>query len=145
MGAISSVCTLVINSAVRLNVCAQIFDFELTSGDMEAINKLNRDLRLVAPTAVRNGWVMPLMRTTMPSWSGPDFLNVHLFASHLWICHLVRWFRWLSRSAHQTRTVSQKELGSIARLASWLLVQISGAHGLRLIPMAGKRVQRCLL
>ena len=34
----------------------QIFDFELSSSDVEAINKLNKDLRIGAPTKIRNGW-----------------------------------------------------------------------------------------
>jgi len=33
----------------------QIFDFELLPSDMEAIDKLNKDLRIGAPTKVRNG------------------------------------------------------------------------------------------
>jgi len=33
----------------------QIFDFELSSSDVEAINRLNRNLRLVVPLVVRNG------------------------------------------------------------------------------------------
>jgi len=36
----------------------QIFDFELSSSDFEAINKLNRNLRRGAPVVVRNGWVL---------------------------------------------------------------------------------------
>ena len=33
----------------------QIFDFELSPSDIEAINQLNKDLRIGAPTKVRNG------------------------------------------------------------------------------------------
>jgi len=38
-----------------LSDSVQIFDFELSSGDFEAINKLNRNLRRGAPIVVRNG------------------------------------------------------------------------------------------
>lgn len=39
----------------RIQQNMQIFDFELSSADFEAVNKLNKDLRIGAPTIVRNG------------------------------------------------------------------------------------------
>ena len=36
----------------------QIFDFELSREDMKAIQKLDKNVRIVGPTAVRNGYVL---------------------------------------------------------------------------------------
>ena len=46
------------NSKCSCGATLQVFDFELTDDDMSAINRLNRDLRLIVPVVERNGFVV---------------------------------------------------------------------------------------
>lgn len=53
-------CLYISQHMVCVWLCEQIFDFELSPSDIDAINKLNRDLRRGAPVLLRNGSVLLL-------------------------------------------------------------------------------------